>query len=142
MDNLDEDEDQSNSSDKSDEEIYESDDDECEFTNEEMNECANEEIARGSKNTPRSTKIKSLVEISLDPLINKDASFLEQIKSLLLENDTSDVLKPHIKKMLAAFFDARKSVKKRISKKTCKNIVMEDDENIFERLKDMSIKLL
>ena len=142
MDNLDEDEDQSNSSDKSDEEIYESDDDECEFTNEEMNECANEEIAQGSKNTPRSTKIKSLVEISLDPLINKDASFLEQIKSLLLENDTSDVLKPHIKKMLAAFFDARKSVKKRISKKTCKNIVMEDDENIFERLKDMSIKLL
>ena len=42
-----------------------------------------------------------------------------------------------IKKILAAFFDARKSVKKRISEKTGKNIVMEDDENIFERLKDM-----
>ena len=41
------------------------------------------------------------------------------------------------KKMLAAFFDARKSVKKSISEKTGKNIVMEDDENIFEHLKDM-----
>ena len=39
--------------------------------------------------------------------------------------------------MLAAFFDARKSVKKRISQKSGKNIVTEDDENIFERLKDM-----
>ena len=137
MDNLDNDEDQSNGSDKSDEEIYKSDDDESEFANEEMNECANEEIAQGSKNIPRSTKIKSLVDISSDPLINKDARFLEQIQSLLLENDTSDVFKSNIKKMLAAHFDARKSVKKRISDKTGKDIVMEDNENIFEPLKDM-----
>ena len=81
IDNLDNDEDQSNSSDKLDEEIYDSndDDDESEFANEEMNECANEEIAQSSKNTPRSTKIKSLVDISPDPLINKDARFLKQI---------------------------------------------------------------
>ena len=72
LDNLDDDEDQNNSSDKSGQEIYESDDDESEFANEEMNECVNEEIAQGSKNTPSSTKIKSLVEISSDPLINKD----------------------------------------------------------------------
>ena len=137
MDNLDNDEDQSNGSDKSDEEIYKSDDDESEFANEEMNECANEEIAQGSKNIPRSTKIKSLVDISSDPLVNKDARFLEQIQSLLLENDTSDVFKSNIKKMLAAHFDARKSVKKRISDKTGKDIVMEDNENIFEPLKDM-----
>ena len=39
--------------------------------------------------------------------------------------------------MLTAFIDARKSVKKRISQKTGKNIVMEGDENIFERLKEM-----
>lgn len=39
--------------------------------------------------------------------------------------------------MLAAFFNARKSVKKRITEKTGKNIVMEDDENVFERLKEM-----
>ena len=64
IDNLDDDEDQSNSSDKLDEEIYDSDDDESEFANEEMNECANEEITQSSKNTPRSTKIKSLVDIS------------------------------------------------------------------------------
>ena len=44
--------------------------------------------------------------------------------------------------MLAAFFDARKSVKKGISEKISKHIVMKDDENIFECLKDMSIKLL
>ena len=107
-----------------------------------MNECANELIAQSSKNPRRSTKIKSLVDISLNFLNNKDARFLEQIQSLLLENDTSDVFKPHIKTMLAAFFDARKSVKKGISEKISKHIVMKDDENIFECLKDMSIKLL
>ena len=111
MDNLDDDEDQSNSSDKLHEDIYGSDDDENEFANEEMNECANGEIAQSSKNTPRSIKIKSLVDISSGPLINKDARFLEQIESLILENDKSDVFKPHIQKMFAAFFDARKSVK-------------------------------
>ena len=137
MDNLDDDEDQINSSDRSNEEIYKSKYDESEFANEEMNECTNEEITEGLKNTPRSTKIKSLVDICSDPLINKDAKFLEQIQSLWSENDTGNVFKPHIKKMLAAFFDVRKSVKKCISEKTGKNIVMEDDENIFERLKDM-----
>ena len=35
--------------------------------------------------------------------------------------------------MLAAFFDARKSV----NEKTGKNTVMEDDKNMFEHLKDM-----
>ena len=137
MDNLDEDEDQSNSSDKEDEEIYENNDDENEFANEEKNKCANEDITQGSKNTPRSTKIKSLVDISLDLLIKKDGRFLQQIQSLLLQNDTNNVFKPHINEMLAAFFNARKSVKKRITEKTGKNIVMEDDENVFERLKEM-----
>ena len=78
MDNLDDDEDQSNSSDKSDEEIYESDDDESEFANEEMNECANEEIVQRSKNTARSTKIKSLFDISSDPLTIKMQGFLNK----------------------------------------------------------------
>ena len=31
----------------------------------------------------------------------------------------------------------RQSVQKRISEKNGKNIVMEDDENVFERLKDI-----
>ena len=81
-----------------------------------------------------------LVNISSDPIINKDARFLEQIQALLLENDTSDVFKPHLKKILAAFFDAGKSVKKRIAEKTGQDIVMEnieDQENIFVLLKDM-----
>ena len=78
-----------------------------------MNECTNQEMAQGSKKKkkPQSTKIKSLVDISSDPLINKDARFLEQIQSALLKNDTNDVFKAHIKKMFASFFDARKSVK-------------------------------
>ena len=33
--------------------------------------------------------------------------------------------------MLAVFFDTRKNAKKRVSEKTVKNAVMEDDENIF-----------
>ena len=94
------------------------------------------------KNTPKSTKIRSLVDISSDPLINKDARFLEQIQSLLLEMIQAMFSNLIFKKMLPAFFDARKSVKKSISEKTGKNIVMEDDENIFEHLKDMQIKLL
>ena len=102
IDNLDDDEDQSNSSDKSDEEIYENNDDESKFANEEMNECPNEEIAQGSKNTPKKYKnqISCWYPRSSDPLTNKDARFLEQIQSLLLENNTSDVFKSHIKKML------------------------------------------
>ena len=42
--------------------------------------------------------------------------------------------------MLAAFFDARKSAKKRIAEKTGQDILMEnmeDQENIFVLLKDM-----
>ena len=132
-----------NDENKSDEEIYQSgdDDDENESNDDESESAVNdEEIAQSSKNTSRSAKIKSLVNISSDPIINKDARFLEQIQALLLENDTSDVFKPHLKKMLAAFFDARKSVKKRIAEKTGQDIVMEnmeDQENIFLLLKDM-----
>ena len=112
MDNVDDDEDQSNSSNKSNEEIQESDDDdESEFANEELNEYANEEIAQGSKNTPRSTKIKSIVDISLDHLINKDARFLDQIQSLLLENDTSNVFNIILNKCWQLF-----SMREKVSK--------------------------
>ena len=114
MDNLDEDEDQSNSSDKEDEEIYENNDDESEFANEEKNKCTNEDITQGSKNTPRSTKIKSLADISSDLLIKKDGRFLQQIQSLLLQNDTNNVFKPHINEMLAAF-STREKVSKNVS---------------------------
>ena len=132
-----------NDENKSDEEIYQSgdDDDENETNDDESESAVNdEEIAQSSKNTSRSAKIKSLVNISSDPIINKDARFLEQIQALLLENDTSDDFKPHLKKLLATFFDARKSVKKRIAEKTGRDIVMEnmeDQENIFVLLKDM-----
>ena len=131
-----------NDENKSDEEIYQNgdDDDENESNDDESESAVNdEEIAQSSKNTSRSAKIKSLVNISSDLIINKDARFLEQIQALLLENDTSDVFKPHLKKMVAAFFDARKSAKKRIAEKTGQDIVMEnmeDQENIFVLLKD------
>ena len=132
-----------NDENKSDEEIYQSgdDDDENESNDDESESAVNDEkIAQSSKNTSRSAKIKSLVNISSDPIINKDARFLEQIQALLLENDTSDVFKPHLEKMLAAFFDARKSVKRCIAEKTGQDIVMEnmeDQEKIFVLLKDI-----
>ena len=92
---------------KSDEEIYQSgdDDDENESNDDESESAVNdEEIAQSSKNTSRSAKFKSLVNISSDPIINKDARFLEQIQALLLENDTSDVFKPHLKKNAGSLF--------------------------------------
>ena len=90
MDSLDDDQEQSNSSDKSDEESYENgdnddndddddDDDDSEFANKEINECANEEIAQGSKTTPRSTKIKPIFDISSDPLSIKKQGFLNRL---------------------------------------------------------------
>ena len=59
-----------------------------------MNECANEEIAQDSKNTSRSTKLKSLVGKNSDPLSIKMQGFLNKF-NLLFENDTSDVFKPY-----------------------------------------------
>ena len=85
-----------NDENKSDEEIYQSgdDDDENESNDDESESTVNdEEITQSSKNTSRSAKIKLLVNMSSDPIINKDARFLEQIQALLLENDTSDVFK-------------------------------------------------
>ena len=90
MDSLDDDQEQSNSSDKSDEESYENDDDnddddddddddDSEFANEEINECANEEIAQGSKTSPRSTKIKPIFDTSSDPLSRKKQGFLNRL---------------------------------------------------------------
>ena len=113
MDNLDDDEDQSNSSDKSEEEISKAMMMRVHLLIKKwMNALIKKwHRARKKKQKPQSTKIKSLVDISSDPLINKDARFLEQIQSALLKNDTNDVFKAHIKKMFASFFDARKSVK-------------------------------
>ena len=114
MDNLDDDEGQSNSSDEENEEIYESNDDESEFANEEKNKCTNEDITQGSKNTPRSTKIKSLADISSDLLIKKDGRFLQQIQSLLLQNDTSNVFNLILIKCWQ-LFPMREKVSKNVS---------------------------
>ena len=102
-----------NDENKSDEEIYLSgndDDDENEGNDDKSESAVNdEEIAQSLKNTSRSAKIKSLVNISSDPIINKDARFLEQIQALLLENDTSDVFKPHLKKCWQLFLMREKA---------------------------------
>ena len=108
MDSLDDDNDEN----MSDEEIYQSgdDDDENESNDDERESAVNdEEIAQSSKNTSRSARIRSPVNISSHPIINKDARFLEQIQALLLENDTSDVFKPQLKKMLADFLMREKA---------------------------------
>ena len=53
------------------------------------------------------SQITSLVNISNDNNINKDARFLDAIKKAFDEYETSTVLKPHTTKMKLAFVDAR-----------------------------------
>ena len=55
------------------------------------------------------------MNISDDPLINKDAKFLDAFQNAFEANETSVVFKPHFTKLKAAFYEARRSVKKRIS---------------------------
>ena len=50
-----------------------------------------------------SKTIPSLANISDDPLINKDAKFLDAFQNTFEANETSVVFKPHLKKMKAVF---------------------------------------
>ena len=87
MDNLDDDEDQSNSSDKSDEEIHESDADEKEFANEEMNE------SHRARKIPQ--KVQKLDLLLTSPYQQRcKVSWTNSIS--IIRNDTSDIFKPHI----------------------------------------------
>ena len=72
------------------------------------------------------SQITSLVGISNDDNINKDARFLDAIKKALEEYETSTVFKAHKTKMKLAFVDARRSLKRRI-KKTESDVVEESE---------------
>ena len=93
--------------------------------------------------TARSSKIPSLTNITEDPLINKDAKFLDALQLVLEENDTSVIFKPHLKKLKSAFYEARRSIKKRIQDSNFANDTNntafedEDEGNIFEVLENM-----
>eukprot|EP00795_Rhopilema_esculentum_P002492 gene2492-18155_t len=66
--------------------------------------------------TQRSSKILSLTNITEDPLINKDAKFLDALQLVLEENYPSVIFKPHLKKLKSAFYEARRNTKKRVKK--------------------------
>ena len=54
------------------------------------------------------------------------------------EHDTSEMFKPNIKKMKAAFYEARRSVKKIITTEVSNENVSDKDEgNIFDILTNM-----
>ena len=72
------------------------------------------------------SQITSLVGISNDNNINKDARFLDAIKKAFDEYETSTVLKPHTTKMKLTFVDARRSLNRRI-KKTESDVVEESE---------------
>ena len=98
--------------------------------------------------------ISSLHNICNDPEVNKDAKFLDNFQKAFKDNDTSFMFKPQLNKVRSAFYEARRSVKKRIltdtniikqrnseananeneSTSALINIAQEDNSNIFELL--------
>ena len=56
--------------------------------------------------------IPSLTNIFDDPLINKNAKVLDAFQNVFEANETSLIVKPHLKKIKAAFYEARMIVKK------------------------------
>ena len=111
---------------------------------------AEENVAPSSAILPpvvneKSSGIASLQNVSTDPEINKDASFLDAIQKVFEENDTSILFKPHLNKMKLTFYEARRSVKKRIITSNANqtpetnvaDIMREDDNNIFDILQNM-----
>ena len=72
---------------------------------------------------------------------NLDAQFLDALQEAFEQNETSAVFKPHIKKIKSAFYEAQRSVKKRITDASNNTVVKEEDEgNIFEILESMREK--
>ena len=59
--------------------------------------------------------LPSQMDVCANPLINKDAKFLDALEDVFESNEISDIFKPHIKKIKSAFYEAQKSVKKCIT---------------------------
>ena len=74
-----------------------------------------------------------MFNICSDPSINQDTKFLDALHDVFEQNETSTVFKTHIKKMKAAFYEAQRSVKKRITDVGNNTVVEQEDKaNIFE----------
>ena len=98
------------------EEESDADDDQPEETSTQEEKAAPEVQAAETSVAINRSQITSLVGISNDDNINKDARFLDAIKKAFDEYETSTVLKPHTTKMKLAFVDARRSLKRRIKR--------------------------
>ena len=102
------------------------DDDQREETSIQEEKAAPEVQAAEISVAVNRSQITSLVGIRNDYNINKDARFLDAIKTAFDEYETSTVFKPHTTKMKLAFVDARWSLKRRI-KKTESDVVEESE---------------
>ena len=101
-------------------------DDQPEETSTQEEKAAPEvQVAETSVAVNRS-QVTSLVGISNDNNINKDAQFLDAIKKAFDKYKRSTVFKLHSTKMKLAFVDARQSLKRRI-KKTESDVVEESE---------------
>ena len=69
------------------------------------------EIDQSENVSDNRNRLSSLVGVSNDIDINKDARFLEAIENVLVDNETSMMLKPFVTKIKMAFVDGRRSVK-------------------------------
>ena len=110
----------------------------------EENESDNEE----NSEVETQAEIASTVEIAEtatssntitdDPLINKDAKFLDALQNVFEANETSVIFKPHLKKMKAPFYEAQRSVKKRIKEAHGNTIIEQEDKgSIFDIIENM-----
>ena len=67
-----------------------------------------------------SNTIPSLENVFDDPLINKDAKFLDALQNVFEANETSVIFK-------SAFYEARESIKKRIKEAHNTTVAKEED---------------
>ena len=102
------------------------DDDQPEETSTQEEKAAPEVQAAETSVAVNQSQITSLVGISNDDNINKDARFLDAIKKAFDEYETSTVFKPHTTKMQLTFVDARRSLMSRIKK--TESDVLEESE--------------
>ena len=85
-----------------------------------------------------SNTIPSLTNVTDDPLINKDAKFLDALQNVFEANEASVIFKSDLKKMKATFYEARRGVKKRIKEAHSNTIIEQEDEgSIFDILENM-----
>ena len=109
------------------------------FSSDEENDQENVALEQDNEvsttNTPAPPKpcvISSFQNICSDPAMSRGAKFSDDLQKVFEDNDTSLMFKPHLNKMKSAFYEARRSVKKRILTKNNVNKQRKDKENANE----------